>query len=61
LLDTSWSRPDHVRGEGLGDVPRLICWLRRGVEPFDGPGLGIEVDETLFEKYPGIPGPCYVW
>ena len=30
------------------------------VEPFDGPGLGVEVDEALFETYPGIPGPCYV-
>lgn len=30
------------------------------VEPFDGPGLGIEVDESLFARYPGIPGPCYV-
>ncbi len=30
------------------------------VEAFDGPGLGVEVDESLFEKYPGIPGPCYV-
>lgn len=30
------------------------------VEPFDGPGLGVEVDESLFAAYPGIPGPCYV-
>ncbi len=30
------------------------------VEPFDGPGLGIEVDESVFGRYPGIPGPCYV-
>jgi L-alanine-DL-glutamate epimerase-like enolase superfamily enzyme len=30
------------------------------VEAFDGPGLGVEVDESLFERYPGIPGPCYV-
>jgi hypothetical protein len=22
-----------------------------------GPGLGIDVDETVFEKYPWIPGP----
>lgn len=29
-------------------------------EPFDVPGLGVKVDETLFETYPGIPGPCYV-
>ena len=30
------------------------------VEAFDGPGLGVEVDESLFARYPGIPGPCYV-
>jgi L-alanine-DL-glutamate epimerase-like enolase superfamily enzyme len=30
------------------------------VEPFDGPGLGVEIDESVFAKYPGIPGPCYV-
>src|SRR5581483_6288574 len=30
------------------------------IEPFDGPGLGVEVDESLFEQYPAIPGPCYM-
>jgi D-galactarolactone cycloisomerase len=30
------------------------------IEPYDGPGLGIEIDESLFDRYPGIPGPCYV-
>ncbi len=30
------------------------------IEPYDGPGLGIEVDESLFDRYPGISGPCYV-
>jgi D-galactarolactone cycloisomerase len=30
------------------------------IEPYDGPGLGIEVDESLFDRYPGIAGPCYV-
>jgi D-galactarolactone cycloisomerase len=30
------------------------------IEPYDAPGLGIEVDESLFSRYPGIPGPCYV-
>ncbi len=27
------------------------------IEPNERPGLGIEVDEALFEKYPGISGP----
>jgi L-alanine-DL-glutamate epimerase-like enolase superfamily enzyme len=30
------------------------------VEPPQGPGLGVEVDESLFDKYPSIDGPGYV-
>ena len=30
------------------------------VEPSDRPGLGIEVDESVFEKFPLIDGPGYV-
>jgi L-alanine-DL-glutamate epimerase-like enolase superfamily enzyme len=30
------------------------------VEPPAGPGLGVEVDEAVFARYPAIPGPCYV-
>ncbi|MBC5768582.1 mandelate racemase/muconate lactonizing enzyme family protein [Ramlibacter albus] len=30
------------------------------VEPPSGPGLGVEVDESLFEKYPMVDGPGYV-
>jgi L-alanine-DL-glutamate epimerase-like enolase superfamily enzyme len=30
------------------------------VEPPGGPGLGVEVDETIFEKYPVVDGPGYV-
>lgn len=30
------------------------------IEPTEAPGLGFEVDESLFSKLPGIPGPCYV-
>jgi L-alanine-DL-glutamate epimerase-like enolase superfamily enzyme len=29
------------------------------IEPSDAPGLGVEVDESLFTRFPGIPGPCY--
>jgi D-galactarolactone cycloisomerase len=29
------------------------------IEAYDGPGLGIQVDESLFARYPAIPGPCY--
>ena len=30
------------------------------VEPPSAPGLGVEVDESLFDKYPSIDGPGYV-
>lgn len=30
------------------------------IEPNDAPGLGLEIDETMLEAYPGIPGPCYI-
>jgi L-alanine-DL-glutamate epimerase-like enolase superfamily enzyme len=30
------------------------------IEPNDQPGLGLVIDESLFAKYPGIPGPCYI-
>ena len=30
------------------------------IEPPHGPGLGIKIDETVLDRYPAIPGPCYV-
>lgn len=30
------------------------------IEPNEAPGLGFEVDESLFSKLPGIAGPCYI-
>ncbi|WP_145145730.1 mandelate racemase/muconate lactonizing enzyme family protein [Roseomonas gilardii] len=30
------------------------------VRPNDGPGLGVEVNEDLIARYPGISGPAYV-
>ncbi len=30
------------------------------VEPPTGPGIGLEIDEELFKKYPAIDGPGYV-
>ncbi len=30
------------------------------VVPPEGPGLGVQVDESIFEKYPSIDGPGYV-
>ena len=30
------------------------------IEPNERPGLGFDLDESLFSKLPGIPGPCYI-
>jgi len=30
------------------------------IEPPHGPGLGIQIDETMLERYPAIAGPCYL-
>lgn len=30
------------------------------VQPLEGPGLGLEIDEKFLESHPPIDGPCYV-
>jgi L-alanine-DL-glutamate epimerase-like enolase superfamily enzyme len=30
------------------------------VRPPEGPGLGVEIDEALIEKFPLVDGPGYV-
>jgi L-alanine-DL-glutamate epimerase-like enolase superfamily enzyme len=50
--------PNAFKGEVVRPSPRV--GTDGYVEPLDGPGLGVEVDESLFDKYPVIPGPCYV-
>lgn len=45
-------RDDLVRG-----APQVIDGY---VEPSDAFGIGVEIDEELFKKYPGIPGPAVV-
>ena len=30
------------------------------IEPHDGPGLGLDVDEAMLADYPAVPGPCYL-
>ena len=30
------------------------------IEPHDGPGLGLDVDEAMLAGYPAVPGPCYL-
>ena len=39
--------------------PTEVTTIAAGSEG-EGPGLGVEVDETIFEKYPVIDGPGYV-
>lgn len=38
-------------------VPGAPVVVNGYIEPNDKPGLGVEVDEALFKKYPGISGP----
>jgi D-galactarolactone cycloisomerase len=58
IYEADLSAFNPFRDELVSPVPRVD---RDGfVEAFDGPGLGVEVDESLFGRYPGIPGPCYV-
>ena len=30
------------------------------IEPNDLPGLGLQINEEVLARYPGIPGPCYM-
>jgi L-alanine-DL-glutamate epimerase-like enolase superfamily enzyme len=58
IYEADVSPLNPFRDELVDRVPRVD---REGfVEAFDGPGLGLEVDESLFARFPGIPGPCYV-
>jgi len=50
--------PNVFKGEVARPSPRV--GVDGYVELSDGPGLGVEVDESLFDEYPVIPGPCYV-
>ena len=36
---------------------RIVCGH---IEPPDSPGRGIEIDETVLERYLAVPGPCYI-
>jgi L-alanine-DL-glutamate epimerase-like enolase superfamily enzyme len=44
------------RDDLVSGAPKVVDGY---IEPNDQPGLGIEIDETLIAKLPGIPGPCY--
>jgi len=58
LSDARPAESSAVKGELTRPSPRVGA--DGYVEPTDEPGLGVEVDESLFDKYPVIPGPCYV-
>jgi L-alanine-DL-glutamate epimerase-like enolase superfamily enzyme len=30
------------------------------IMPNDAPGFGLDIDESILEKYPALPGPCYI-
>ncbi len=50
--------PNAFRGEVM--TPNPTVGADGCVDLPEKPGLGVEVDESLFAKYPVIPGPCYV-
>jgi D-galactarolactone cycloisomerase len=39
------------------NAPKIVDGF---IQPNDAPGLGIDIDETVLEKYPPVPGPCYI-
>lgn len=45
------------RDELVTNPPRVV---NGQIQTPDGPGLGVEVDRSVLEKYSAIPGPCYV-
>ncbi len=30
------------------------------IEPSEAPGFGLDIDESILEQYPALPGPCYI-
>jgi L-alanine-DL-glutamate epimerase-like enolase superfamily enzyme len=43
------------------DISSSALLIKDGyIEPNNGPGLGLNINESILEKYPAIPGPCYV-
>jgi L-alanine-DL-glutamate epimerase-like enolase superfamily enzyme len=58
IYEADLSAFNPFRDDLVSPVPRIDA--DGYIEAFEGPGLGIEVDESLFRRFPGIPGPCYV-
>ena len=57
IYESDCAAVNPFRDELVHGAPRVIDGY---IEPSEAPGLGIEVDEALFTRYPGIPGPCYI-
>jgi len=58
IYEAHLSAFNPFRDDLVSPIPKID---RDGyIEAFDGPGLGVELDESLFGRYPAIPGPCYV-
>ena len=57
IYEADCSAINPFRDELVRGAPQVIDGY---VEPGDAPGLGVEVDEELFKKYPGIPGPAVI-
>jgi len=54
VYEADLSPTNPFRDELIQGAPAVVNGY---IEPNDKPGLGIEVDESLFKKYPGISGP----
>jgi len=57
IYESDCSAHNPFRDELCSGQPQVVDGY---IEPTDAPGLGFEVDESLFAKFPGIPGPCYI-
>ncbi|MDZ4799324.1 MAG: mandelate racemase/muconate lactonizing enzyme family protein [Bryobacteraceae bacterium] len=54
IYEADLSPINPFRDELVAQGPRVVDGY---IDPGDAPGLGITIDETLFDKYPGIAGP----
>jgi len=57
VYESDCAAVNPFRDELVSGAPKVVDGY---IEPNDLPGLGIEVDESLFAKWPGVAGPCYV-
>jgi L-alanine-DL-glutamate epimerase-like enolase superfamily enzyme len=57
IYESDCSAFNPFRDELCSGHPQVVDGY---IEPSEAPGLGFEVDESLFAKLPGIAGSCYI-